>query len=363
MSRVARALACLAPLLLVLFDLPATAQSVPPHARWSAFETQHFDVTYLDGLEDVAQRAAVRAEAAYDVLAREFVAPPAGRIELVITDHVDIANGLASPFPRSRILVFAQPPAGEPSLVYSDDWIETLVLHELVHIFHFDLAGGIWQPLRRVFGREPVLFPQIFSPGWIVEGLAVYFETEYTTTGRARGAIYDMMLRSAVLEDAFFGIDEVTLDPTDWPAGSSRYLYGAMFVDHLARRFGPRAAGELVEHVGDQIIPYRPDAAAKAAFGTTLNREWRAWQDSLQSHYAAVASSIGPAVGTEPAILTDKGWYASHPRFSPDGSRLSYASNTGRRGSVPPGHRYGGVDTGIAPNLGPWPGGVASGFR
>src|SRR5690606_19326954 len=100
------------------------------------FRTQHFDITYQAGLEQVARRAADRAEWAHALLTREFVPPPDGRINLVVSDHVDFSNGSASPFPRNRIVLFVQPPAREPTLAYNDDWLQLLILHELVHVFH-----------------------------------------------------------------------------------------------------------------------------------------------------------------------------------------------------------------------------------
>src|SRR5690606_23137514 len=131
--------------------LPAAAQ-VAPDARWRSFSTEHFHVTYQEGLEPLARRAAERAEHAYHLLSGDLVGPPPGRVELVVANNVDYANGYATPFPTNRIVIYAPPPVDEPSLSFTDDWVELLVLHELTHIFHLDHAGGIWRPLRAVFG-------------------------------------------------------------------------------------------------------------------------------------------------------------------------------------------------------------------
>ncbi|MEX2584504.1 MAG: hypothetical protein WD766_14645 [Gemmatimonadota bacterium] len=306
------------------------AQGVPPDAEWLTFETEHFIISYTEGLLPLARRAADRAERAYTVLSERFVTPPEGRVHVLIADNVDYSNGSATPFPRNRIIAYAQPPASEGALAYHDDWLELLLLHELVHIFHFDYAETIWQPLRRVFGRDPFLFPQIYSPGWVVEGLGTYFESEYTAGGRVRGSTYDMILRTAILEDAFFRIDQVTIDPVSWPGGTTRYVYGSLFIDHLARRYGAERVPEFVQALGRQLVPYRVEAAARSAFGTTLSREWTVWEDSLTTEYRALADSLTVLGVTEPEILTRGGRLAHHPRYSPDGSRIAYAASTGR---------------------------------
>jgi hypothetical protein len=317
-------------LLLAAFAPGRAAAQLPPDASWLTFDTPNFRVTFVEGLEPVARRAAERAEAAHELLSRELLRSPPRPIELIVADNVDFAHGLARVFPRNVVVVYAHPPASQPSLAHHRDWLELVVLHELVHIFHYDFTAGVWETLRPVLGRQPTIFTQIFTPGWFVEGLATYFESEFTGFGRERGAVFEMMLRTAILQDAFFGIDQVTLDPLTWPAGETRYLYGALFVSHLAERFGPDALTSFIEQVGRQIVPYRLDAAARRAFGATLTDSWSAWEDSLRAHYSAVEAELRARGITEPERLTAEGRIASFPRYSPDGSVIAYGAGTAR---------------------------------
>jgi Tol biopolymer transport system component len=308
---------------------PSTAQ-LPPDARWYTFDTEHFRVHHTAELEPVARRAADRAEAAYRLITESFVAPPRGTIDLVVSDNVDFANGYATPFPTNRVVIFAHPPVDEPSLSFFDDWIELVVLHELVHIFHLDNAGGIWKPLRSVVGRSPYLFPQVLAPGWVIEGLATYYESRLTRAGRVRGTQHEMALRTAILEDGFFSIDRATGDPASWPGGSTRYIYGSLFLAHLAQRYGPDPITVFTETVGRRVLPYRLDAAARQAFGISFTRAWAEWQDTLRSRYARLADSLRAEGITEPEILTEAGNFAHFPRFSPAGGYIAYAAATGR---------------------------------
>ncbi|HEX7238782.1 MAG TPA: hypothetical protein VF263_00840, partial [Longimicrobiaceae bacterium] len=307
----------------------ASAQ-LPPDARWRTFDTPHFRVHYTEGLEGLARRAGDRAETAHAEISRTLVRAPRGKVDLLLTDNIDFANGYATPFPTNRVVVYAHPPVDEPTLAFYDDWLQLVITHELTHTFHVDYAGGIWRPLRSVFGRAPFLFPSAVTAPWFTEGLATYVESRLTEAGRVRGTVHDMTLRAAVLEDRFFPIDRATGDPATWPGGSTRYVYGSLFVDHLARRYGAEKVGEFIRVAGGALVPYRLDAAARRAFGVPFTRAWREWEAELRARYGAQADSLRAAGLTRPELLTREGRVASFPRFSPDGRTVAYAASTGR---------------------------------
>ncbi|HEX2094468.1 MAG TPA: hypothetical protein VHG28_18835, partial [Longimicrobiaceae bacterium] len=318
-----------------LAALLATAPSLacaqlPSDARWRVFDTPHFRVHYTEGLEALARRAGDRAETAWAEVSRTLVRPPRGRVELVLADNVDFANGYATPFPTNRVVVYAHPPVDDPTLAFYDDWLQLVITHELTHTFHLDYAGGIWRPLRSVFGRSPFLFPSATAPSWVTEGLATYLESRLTRAGRVRGTMHDMVLRTAILEDAFFPIDRASGDPATWPGGSTRYVYGSLFVHHLAERYGPERVGRFIRAAGGALIPYRMNAAARRAFGVSFTRAWREWERELRGRYLPLADSLRAAGLTEPEELTREGRFAQFPRFSPDGASIAYAASTGR---------------------------------
>ncbi len=304
-------------------------QPVPPDGSWSTFDTEHFQVTFAEGLYEVARRAAERAERAYARLSVQLVPAPRGRIHFVVTDHVDYANGFATVIPRNRIVTYAHAPSSDTYLRYYEDWLEILVLHELVHIFHLDNAGGVWPVLRSLLGRSPITFPQALAPGWVTEGLATYAESQ-TGAGRVNGSMYEMILRTAVLDEGLDPIDHITMDPASWPGGMSRYLYGGFFFDHLADRIGEERVSAFLQSVGRQLVPYRLDHVAKGTLGISLTSAWNAWGDSLRISYSGLAEALSEPGLTEPEILTREGWVAAYPRFSSDGSKLTFSGSTGR---------------------------------
>lgn len=310
---------------------PARADAqLAPDARWYTFDTPHFQVHYEEGLEPLARRAAATAEAARTVLDSVLVEGPRGRVHLVLADNLDYSNGLASLFPRNRVIVYAHAPVDEPTLAYAYDWLELVVTHELAHVHHLDYASPSIRRFRSLLGRVPLLFPSATVPQWNTEGLATWLESRLTGAGRVRGTYHDMVLRTAVLEDRFFSIDRVTGRPTSWPGGNAAYVYGSLFTEYLAERFGEDAAARFVREVGGRWIPYFTDHAAREAYGATFSRAWTDWRDSLRTGYAAQADSLRAAGLTEPEMLTEAGRTTGWPRFSPDGSRIAFAQVTGR---------------------------------
>ena len=257
---------------------PVTAQ-VPPDESWQSLETSHFRVTFPKGMDPLARRAAARAERAFEALSEVFLDPPGGLIQLLLTDHTETSNGFATAVPYNRIIVFVRPPMDGGSLSHFDDWMELVITHELVHVFQLDHAGSLGSLIRSVLGRWEAGWPTFSGfdlPSWTTEGVATYYESSLTTSGRVRGSYVDMVLRTAVLEDGLERLDQVTGSSPNWPAGDRVYVYGATFFDHLSDTYGEERLGAFADAIARQWIPYRVNAGAKHAFGVSFSKLWGA---------------------------------------------------------------------------------------
>jgi hypothetical protein len=172
--------------LLLLAAEGAEAQP-DPSDHWRTIETPHFLIHFNPPLEEFARRSALSAERAFEFLSRELVAPR-GKVDLVIADNADYANGYATPFPSNRIVIYAHPPVEDPALRNYEDWSSLVIAHELTHIFHLDRGRGIWQLGLAIFGTPPSIFATTFQPACASEGLAFYFETRITVAARLEGS-------------------------------------------------------------------------------------------------------------------------------------------------------------------------------
>jgi len=316
-----RALAALT--LLALCAAPRARAQLAPNAHWRTIDTKHFHIHFTPEVEPTARRAVMVAERAYAQLASQLH-PPRGPIDLVVTDNLDISNGSTTPFPSNRIIVYAHPPLTDISLRYYDDWLRLVITHELTHVFHLDRTRGWWRLAQHVLGRAPMLFPNLYEPGWVTEGLAVYYETDLTGFGRVEGTYEPMIVASTARDRGVLGIDKWSLATSRYPYGDITYGHGALFMDYLARTSGAGAMRNFVERSSGTTIPFRLNHMAKQGFGISYSAAWRRWSDSL---VASAAAERAPMRGWNE--LTTNGRFVGFPRWGPNGS-LYYVTIDGK---------------------------------
>lgn len=328
------------PLLVILASIISTASQtadaqIPVNEQWKTIATPHFRVHFTAPLEGQARHAASVAERAYANLAGEL-AKPRGLIDIVLSDGTDASNGSATVVPRPSIVIFARPPVDDPSLESYDDWTVLVLQHELTHIFHLDRSLGWWRTAQSIFGRNPVLFPNYYTPSWLTEGLAVYYESRFTSGGRLNGSFESAVARSAAVDNVLPPLGQLSLATSRFPYGQSVYVYGSFVWDELAKAHGPASVPAFVELSSSEPIPFFLDREAKQAFGETFTHAWKRWRDSVlvavdDSASLGLQSQKTPASFTAAAatLIPDGGRYIVEPRWVTD-STLLFLANDGR---------------------------------
>ncbi|MEE8572946.1 MAG: hypothetical protein V3T20_06765, partial [Gemmatimonadota bacterium] len=234
--------------------------------------------------------------------------------------NVDFSNGWATVFPSNRLSVFLAPPTGSPSLGNYDGWLRLVLIHELTHLFHLDRTKGVWKVLQAVFGRAPGLFPNVYQPSWVSEGIATYYESRFSTAGRAEGTFHRGLLAAAAESGAWLGQGDVWLTSSDWPAGNRPYAWGTEFFKLQAAVFGDSVVPGLVERTSGQLWPFAVSQPLRTAGGEGVSDGWQRLLDRA-------------AADAEPPDRTviERGLRVRpHPRVSPDGQRLAYVQNSGK---------------------------------
>ena len=310
---------------LTALPAPAPAASFPPHLRFRSVSTSRVTVHYHQGLEAMARQAAALAT---DILAahEQRYGVRAGRVQIVLADVDDDANGFATPLPYPLVHLRAVAPHGNDELGNYHDWLQVLLSHELAHIVHLGEAHGLVRAARHVFGRAPFLFPNATSPTWIVEGLATYEETEDTPFGRGRNPDSLMVLRMAAVEGDFPGEDRPVAGLDRWPAGQASYLFGEAFFDDLRDRYGEGVLPEMARVHSGRLIPYMDELTAKKVTGTTFHALWTDWRRRALAAFEEQAEQRRARGLTVSTPLTHAGVRQVNPRFSPDGQWLAYTS-------------------------------------
>jgi Tol biopolymer transport system component len=309
--------------ILLIPAIPAIAK-FDPIFTWTTVETPHFYIHYHQGEEELAKRVAVIAEDVHDRLVPRVKWDPEGRTHVVLVDAMDDTNGITTVFPYKHITLFLTQPIGGlefGSIVY-DEWMRLLITHEYTHILHLDMVHGIPDYLQYVFGR--FYFPNEYEPVWMIEGLAVYEETEQTSGGRGRSPGSEMIIRMAVLEDQFPHLSQATTFPDFWPAGDVPYLFGEGFTRFIVEKYGRSTLADIYVTYSKHGIPFFVDTNGRWVLKEWYNNLWDEWHNELRSRYKRLRDELTLKGLTSSLPLTQRGYQNVFPAFSPDGTRIAY---------------------------------------
>lgn len=317
---------CLA---LALSQRPAIARAQLRDASltWLTIHTPHYDIHYHEPLGRMARRVAAVAERAHSSLVEVLGNGPSQTVHIVLTDDSDSANGSATALPFDIMRLYAEPPEDLSPLGEYDDWLTTLVSHEGTHIVHLDQATGVAAIINTILGR--VYMPNHVNPRWLLEGYAVWQETELTSGGRLRSSLWDMYMRMDALEDRLWDLDQVSTIADRWPHGNAAYLYGSHFIRYIADRYGREALAEITHEYADAILPYGINRAAEHATGLGFVELYEDFLEERRTHYADQAAEVAALGIREGRRLTHHGEIARAPRWSREGE-LFYVQGDNR---------------------------------
>jgi hypothetical protein len=332
---------CLLPALLLASLLWATpALGYDPALRWHTIETPHFQLHYHDGLAPLAQRAARAAEGSYELLVPLLGHRPSRRIQIVLSDETDSANGSATATLRPQIQLFAVPPDDRSELNDYEDYLWNVVVHEQAHIQHLDEVGGLPAITNTVLGQ--IWTPNALQPKWMIEGTAIWAESSLSGGGRDRSSLYDMFLRAEVLEGGLPDLDDASGSPTTWPRGALAYLHGARFLSWVEQRYGPSMFAALSRNYGSQAIPFAVNVTAREELGESWIDLYEAWRKAYTSDTAALVERLSERGLTDYRRWTTFGEQTGEPRFTRDGRLLYIEASADERATLrsidPSGH-------------------------
>jgi len=301
-------------LIVVSCSSARAANRYDPRFRFRTITTPHFAIHFHQGEESLARRLATIAEDVFTRVSRQ-IGRPSGRVHVILVDQHDVSNGWATPVPFNLIEISVAAPSGESSIGNTDDWLRLVMAHEYTHIVHLDKARGWIGGLRHVFGRAPVLYPNLFLPLWQIEGVATYNESVLTGQGRVPSGDFRMIVDRAAAVRQFDPIDRANGGLVDWPGGSAQYAYGAYFHQYLADRYGPESIAKLAEETSGRL-PYFGAPAFRKVFKRSLGELWDDFEAETRTHAASD--------GATPHRLTRHGFSVGAPSFG-QGGQIFYS--------------------------------------
>jgi hypothetical protein len=284
---------------MVLSGSPGYGQSLSSWEKAGHLRTQRFDIFYAPSLVQEAERLAGFAD---DVLARQEqilnIKATWKRLPVLLSDREYYLNGYFTAFPSNRISIQLAKAKISNELSSLADELQTIFVHELTHAITMNARSPFWATLSWLMG-------DFFVPaGWIVpnmfsEGTAVWMESmkwpeaaekDAPEVAGLPGRLNDPAALAPVYRDLAQGATRSPWEVSgleEFPgSGSLPYLYGALFVDYLAARFGPDVIGALWRESGKGSIPNGFDGTlvSKGVFETITGAKLEAlWQEFLES--------------------------------------------------------------------------------
>lgn len=317
--------------LLILFPTSLYADLVPGHLNYRTIHSDHFRINYPEGYEVYAKKAAEYLEELREVIGNEYNVYPKGKVEVVLTDQHDEANGFATVIPYNMIVLRLVPPVAGSSLAYYDDWLPLLAAHEYTHILHLSDAKYPAKILKFLLGK--IVAPNALSPRWVTEGMATYYESAVTGFGRGRSSYSEMILRTDIVRDKFLPLDKASGSMYDWPAWRAAYIYGAHFWNYLTETYGREKLGEFSNKYGASLWFFSLKNKSRRVFGKHFYKLWEDWKNNLREKYAKEIALYQENKSSGKALLTSKKAFLSSPSWSPDGESLAYVSTSSHRAS------------------------------
>ncbi len=225
---------------------------------WQVYRSPHFDVYYYPEMEEELGRLVSYAESAYDILSDRLKHEIPFSIPLILyrtfsefaqtnlsPSEIPEGVGAFAESTRDRMVI----PIDNPP-----DELQELFLHELTHIFEFDIVP------RSLF-RQTV-------PLWIDEGLATYMEDEWDP-------IDLMVVRDAAVADQIPTFQQLNQAYTRAP-----YSFGASIFDFIEERFGEEGVRQFIFSLRRAVTGGVSEEVYEQAFRMApeeFYREYRRW--------------------------------------------------------------------------------------
>jgi WD40 repeat protein len=279
--------------------------------EWKILKSEHFDVYYYDDEEYLATRVALLSDAVYDSLSEYFAHELSSRIPIMIYKSPNefqqtnitlelLGEGVGgfTELYKNRVVI---PFSG------SYDELRHVLMHELVHVFNFDmLYGGL---LDSIFTRQ-----YLYSvPLWVIEGLAEYVSEFWDAEA-------EMVMRDAAISGYYFPLYQDVY-------GYLAYKQGQAVIRYIANRYGREKLTDILQNLS---ATRNIDKALEMSIGVDTYGLHEAWSEHIRKEYwPDVADLEEPEdLGFRLTDHTKDGSFTNAmPAVSPDGQKVAFLSD------------------------------------
>jgi WD40-like Beta Propeller Repeat len=318
------------PVITILFIclLSPKVKADDPSIKWKSITSKNFKIVFPQKYRKIAGKVGYIAEKAHNLLSPFMGWKPTTRTNIVLSGYTDAANGSATVYFRKTIQIYLTFPEDVSELADFDDWLWVLILHEYTHILHMDTKSRLPRLINKIFGQ--LWIPNSILPTWVLESLAVYSETKYSTGGRNRASLYNMQLRTSVLQGKFLTLADISSAPIPYPRGVIPYLYGSRFLWFLTKEYGDDNIKFMTAAYGSKLVPFGINKSAIKSFGKSFELLYKEFSKALRLRYAKTKLRVTDRGIRKGQKITKSGEFKFYPSFHPKKSNiLAYVGHNG----------------------------------
>jgi len=294
------------PSLLLLFLFISIGIAQASVFDWKCYESDNFAVYFHKGFESRARETIYYLEL-YKPKVVKLTGNNYGKVTVILEDNGLNSNGNANPI-NNKMGYYLSSPGNEGFESLYGNWLGGLSIHEQTHIGSLTNATGLSQLSCTIFGN--IFMPNIYSPGWIIEGITVYHESHLNKyEGRLNDGLYDAVIASKVKSNSFPTPVIASLPVKTYPIDKI-YNYGGAFFRFLAIQYGEDRFADFFNTLGSYYwIPLTLgtlpaigiDKAAHEVYGKDfpeLFSEWEAFEVARHKDWT-----------TDGVQITSSSWY------------------------------------------------------
>lgn len=244
----------------------------------------------MEYCQEITQRAMPLLEQAEALLDHNV-----GEVAVSVGNVSDFANGTATVLPGNIVNLYTSYPR-RGALLSMNDWLNSVILHEMVHVVQLSQSSGLAHSVERVLGRHFFTIPNGLVPRWLAEGIAVWAESS-VTDGRAVSPDYLGKLRM-LSQAGLPRLQDLAINSA-MPVEGDQYLIGSAFMRFITDQYGEQAVRNWVHGMGKMPIAGFYDTAYRNTFGQHMLADWQVFEQWLAKQANQELAAIGDPVAGE----------------------------------------------------------------
>jgi hypothetical protein len=269
-------------------------QEKPYQLKYRTYETRDLRVFYFFREQEyVIEHLSRCFENAFHYHQKFFGYTPSGEVTVYFNDDDDYGYAGTTVIPNNWITLGIEPFEYVYDTCPTNERMNWVMNHELVHVTASDQATGWDSRFRKLFfgkvhpvAEDPVSIfyaylttPRLYAPRWYHEGIAVFMETWMAGgIGRSLTGYDEMTFRAMVLDSTeFYTVVGLESEGTakDFQIGQMSYLYGTRFFSYLALTEGPGSVIEWVRRNEGSGAYF--SRQFQKVYGASIYEKWNEW--------------------------------------------------------------------------------------